>query len=168
VIDLARKEPVEVSARIIADAIRTGAVSEARVAEQLAAARGHDGFPQAEAAFALADPALESVIEGELFELLTAAGLIVVPQFEVVQSGVFIARLDFAIEGLRLGYEADGYGVHSLRPAFVRPRATSAPATRGLDDPVVHRDTDSAAPELGSRRRSAHGAQAAAGIRKSS
>jgi very-short-patch-repair endonuclease len=120
VIDLARREPVEVGARIIADALRTGAANEALVTAQLAAAHGRDGLPRARAAFMLADPFLESVLEGELLELLTGAGLVVTPQFEVVQFGAFIARLDFAIEGLRLGYEADGYGVHSLRPAFER------------------------------------------------
>ncbi len=126
VIDLARREPLEAGARIIADALRTGAANEARVAEQLEAARGRHGLPRARAAFALADPVLESVLEGELLELLTGAGLIVTPQFEVVQFGAFIARLDFAIKELRLGYEADGYGVHSLRPAFERDRERHA------------------------------------------
>ncbi len=126
VVDLARKEPLEVATRIIADALRAGAASEAQVAKQLDAARRRDGFPQAATAFALADPALESVLEGELLQLLVGAGLVVVPQFEVVRFGAFIARLDFAIEELRLGYEADGYGVHSLRPAFERDRERQA------------------------------------------
>lgn len=126
VIDLARKEPLDVATRMIADAIRTGTAPEERIAEQIAAARGRDGFPRAKAAFALADPTLESVLEGELFALSGDAGLFVVPQFEVVQFGAFIARLDFAIEELRLGYEADGYSVHSLRPAFERDRERQA------------------------------------------
>jgi len=126
VVDLARTEPLDVGLRIVGDALRTGVVNPARLADRLEAGRGRKGVARARRAVQLADPALESVLEGELFELLHAAGLVVVPQFEVVRFGLFIARLDFAIEELQLGFEADGYGSHSTRPAFERDRERNA------------------------------------------
>lgn len=122
VADLARSESLDVGARIVGDALRSGIVVPARLYEQLEAARGRNGIARARAAARLANPALESVLEGDLLRLINRAGVMVVPQFEVIHQGLFVARLDFAIEELRLGIEADGYGVHSLRPAFERDR----------------------------------------------
>jgi hypothetical protein len=104
VVDLARQEPLDAGIRVVGDALRSGLVTPARLAERLDAARGRHGARQARAAIALANPALESVLEAELFALINATGLVVVPQFEVVRFGQFIARLDFAIEELRLGF----------------------------------------------------------------
>jgi very-short-patch-repair endonuclease len=126
VVDLARTETLDVGARIVGDALRTGAVTAGRLAEQLDAARGRKGAERARAAATLADPVLESMLEAELLGILNAAGLTVVPQFEVVQYGLFIARLDFAIEELQLGFESDGYASHSTRPAFERDRERNA------------------------------------------
>jgi very-short-patch-repair endonuclease len=61
------------------------------------------------------DPELESVLEEEAEPHLRAAGLTeYVRQLEVVDSqGRFIARLDFAVEELKLGIEIDGWAHHS-------------------------------------------------------
>ena len=126
VVDLARREPIDTAIRIVGDALRTGTVSPARIAEHLDRARGRPGIEQARAAVEMADPVLESVLEAELLELIKAAGLVVVPQFEVFRGGFFVARLDFAAEDVKLGIESDGYGVHALRPAFERDRERSA------------------------------------------
>jgi len=126
VIDLARTEPLDVGVRIVGDALRSGLVSADQLLHHLHAACGRNGVGIARAAVALADPALESVLEAELFDAITETGLVVVPQFEVFHQGVFVARLDFAIEELQMGFEADGYGVHSLRPAFERDRERNA------------------------------------------
>ena len=126
VADLARRESLDIAVRIVGDALRSGIVLPTRLGEQLEAARGRDGIGRARAAVAFADPVLESVIEAELLRLIDGAGVRAVPQFEVFHQGMFVARLDFAIEDLRLGLEADGYGVHSLRPAFERDRERNA------------------------------------------
>lgn len=126
VIDLARAEPLDVGIRIIGDALRSGLVSTDQLRHHLQAARGRNGVGVAREAVALADPALESVLEAELFDAITETGLIVVPQYEVFCQGMFVARLDFGIEELQIGFEADGYGVHSLRPAFERDRERNA------------------------------------------
>ena len=111
--------------RIVGDALRSGIVLPARLREQLEAP-ARDGIGRARTTVALTNPILESVIEAELLCLIDDAGVRAVPQFEVFHEGIFVARLDFAIEELRLGLEADGYGVHSLRPAFERDRERNA------------------------------------------
>jgi very-short-patch-repair endonuclease len=126
VVDLTRREDGGVGVRIVGDALRSGIVTRRRVANQIEAARGRRGVDRARAAFTLADPRLESVLEAELLALINAAGLTAVPQFEVFHRGLFIARLDFAVVRLKLGIEADGYNVHALRPAFERDRERSA------------------------------------------
>jgi very-short-patch-repair endonuclease len=125
-IDLARTESLETGIRIVGDALRSGLVTPDQLMRHLDAARGRDGITQARHAVALADPVLESVLEAELFDAINETGLVVVPQYQVFHQGLFVARLDFTIEELAMGFEADGYGVHSLRPAFERDRERNA------------------------------------------
>jgi hypothetical protein len=122
VVDLARREPLDVGAHIVGDALRTGTVNPDALAGRLAAARGRVGAARARAAVALADPRLESLLERQLAVLIAAAGVPVVPQLDVVRGGLFLARLDFGNADLRLAIEADGYAAHSRRHAFERDR----------------------------------------------
>ncbi len=66
------------------------------------------------------------MLEHELLVLLRRAGLNPVAQYVVTVGGRAIARVDFALPGIRLAIEADGYGTHALRPGFERDREKSA------------------------------------------
>jgi very-short-patch-repair endonuclease len=126
VVDLAREEPLEVATRVVGDALRTQMVNPDQVARELAAARHWRGIGRARRAVDLADPRLESILEAELLPLITAAGLRVVPQLEVTDQGLFVARLDFGEPEPHLGIEADGYATHALRLGFERDRERAA------------------------------------------
>ena len=120
VVDLARVLEVDTSARIIADALRTGAVMLDRLDEAIGSLKRRHGADRARAAYMRADPRLESVLEDDLLALVQGLGLPAVAQYEIFQNGRFIARADLAIPELRLAIEADGYGTHALRPGFER------------------------------------------------
>jgi very-short-patch-repair endonuclease len=125
-IDLGRSLPIETGSRIIADALRTGRVSADALEARIAGLAGCTGIDLARRAFLNADPKLESVLERELLGLLRRAGLNPVAQYVVTVGGRAIARVDFALPGIRLAIEADGYGTHALRPGFERDREKSA------------------------------------------
>ena len=87
---------------------------------------GHTGIGRARRALAGADPRLESVLEGELFALLRRAGLNPIAQYVVTAGGLFVARVDFALPGIRLAIESDGYDTHARHAGFERDREKSA------------------------------------------
>lgn len=122
VVDLARLLDPREGARIIGDALRTGAFTHDRLHEAIDDLRRRRGAIHARAALALADPRLESILESELCELVTGVGLRPELQHEVYDRGRFVARLDLAIPELKLAIEADGYATHALRPGFERDR----------------------------------------------
>lgn len=123
VVDLVRVLDVDVGARILADAIRTGVVLLDRLDEAIGSLKRRRGADRARAAYSRADPRLESVLEGELLALVRGRlGLSAVAQYEIFHNGRFLARADLAIPELRLAIEADGYGTHALRPGFERDR----------------------------------------------
>jgi very-short-patch-repair endonuclease len=126
VVDLARTLPLETGSQIVGDALRVGRVSAAAVERTLDALAGSTGIAQARRAFASADPKLESVLERELYALLRRAGLNPVRQYVVMAGGKFVARVDFALPGIRLAIQADGYTTHALRPGFERDREVAA------------------------------------------
>jgi very-short-patch-repair endonuclease len=125
-VDLGRSLPIETGSRIIADALRVGRVSVEALEARIAWMSGCTGIDLARRALASADPKLESILERELFRLLRRAGLNPVPQYVVTAGGKFVARVDFALPGIRLAIEADGYMTHALRPGFERDREKSA------------------------------------------
>lgn len=125
-VDLGRSLPIETGSRIIADALRVGRTSVKALESRLASLSGATGIDRARRALASADPRLESVLERELLALLHRAGLNPVAQYVVTVGGRAIARVDFALPGIRLAIEADGYGTHALRPGFERDREKSA------------------------------------------
>jgi very-short-patch-repair endonuclease len=110
----------------MADALRTGRVSMAAVEHTIGALSRCSGIDRARLALASADPKLESVLERELFALLCRAGLNPVAQYVVTAGGHFVARVDFALPGIQLAIEADGYGTHARRPGFERDRQKAA------------------------------------------
>jgi len=122
VVDLARTLPIETGSRVIADALRTGRVSVAAVEQTMGALARRVGIERARRALASADPRLESVLERELLALLRRAGLNPVAQYVVTAAGAFVARVDFALPGIRLAIECDGYDTHARRPGFERDR----------------------------------------------
>ena len=125
-VDVGRSLPLEIGSRVIADALRTRRVSAAAIEHTISALAMCVGIERARSALANADPHLESVLERELFALLRRAGLSPVAQFVVTSSGRFVARVDFALPGIRLAIEADGYTTHALRPGFERDREKAA------------------------------------------
>ena len=69
------------------------------------------------------DPLHESSLETELHPLLVAGGWTdLVPQYEVWDQGVLVARLDFADPESREGFEADGWAFHSSPVSLARDR----------------------------------------------
>ncbi len=126
VVDLGRSLPLEVGSRVIADALRTRRVSIAALEHTICRLTNCVGIDRARRALASADPTLESVLERELLVLLRRAGLNPVAQYVVTVGGRAIARVDFALPGIRLAIEADGYGTHALRLGFERDREKAA------------------------------------------
>lgn len=122
VVDLARTLPVESGSRVLADALRTGRVSVAALEQTIGGLARCVGIERARRALAMADPRLESVLERELLALLRRAGLNPVAQYVVTAGGRFVARVDFALPGIRLAIECDGYDTHARRPGFERDR----------------------------------------------
>jgi very-short-patch-repair endonuclease len=122
VVDLARSLPTQTGSRVIADALRTGRVSVAAVEQTIGSLTRCVGIARARRALASADPRLESVLERELLALLRRAGLNPVAQYVVTAAGNFVARVDFALPGIRLAIECDGYDTPARRPGFERDR----------------------------------------------
>jgi very-short-patch-repair endonuclease len=126
VVDLARSLPLETGSLIIGDALRVGRVSAEAVERTIGALSGSTGIGRARRAFASADPKLESVLERELLALLRRAGLNPVAQYVVIAGGHYVARVDFALPGIRLAIQADGYATHALHAGFERDREVAA------------------------------------------
>ena len=125
-VDLGRTLPLEIGSRVIGDALRTGRVSAEALEDRIGALARCVGIDRARRALTSADPKLESVLELELFALLRRAGLDPVVQYVVTAGGTFVARVDFALPGIRLAIEADGYDTHARRPGFERDREKAA------------------------------------------
>lgn len=110
------------------DALNRGLVSARQIRASLTGAgRGRPGVGLLRSLIEARDggPVPESVFETRLLRALTAAGL---PrpaiQHPVVDAGgAFVARLDFAYPGARVGIEADGHRWHARRLRFRRDRA---------------------------------------------
>jgi hypothetical protein len=68
-------------------------------------------------------PVSESDLEDRMFDVIATAGLPAPQrQFEAVEGGVFLGRLDGAYPSLRIGLEADGYHFHSAPTDWQRDR----------------------------------------------
>lgn len=91
-----------------------------RLEAQLATRRGQHPLRDVLADF---DPAMESILEREYAEILTAAGLpLGEPQHQILDGKLLVARVDFAYLDVRLAVEIDGYHYHSRRDQIDRDR----------------------------------------------
>ncbi|WP_369258996.1 endonuclease domain-containing protein [Geodermatophilus amargosae] len=80
---------------------------------------GRWGVTRVRRAVPLVDPRAESPQESRLRVLLALAGLAPVPQFEVVDDGGFVARVDLAFPDVRLAIEYEG-GHHFVEDQIAR------------------------------------------------
>jgi hypothetical protein len=104
----------------IDDALRRGLVDQGTLKVSLHGRPGGAGDGVARARIAEANGVAESILEtaGRL-ALADSRVPLPVPQYEVVEDGTLVARLDGAYPDRRLGLEFDGQGVHgALRAIF--------------------------------------------------
>ena len=123
VADLLRLLP-PVEAVVVADAAQhAGLCTADGIRRELVAAAGLRHVARARQALALSDPRAESPPESRLRVALLGAGLVPVPQYEVLDAhGRFVARVDLALPDLRIALEHDGRAVHDRADAFVADR----------------------------------------------
>ncbi len=123
VADLLRMLPL-VEAVVVADAAQHSSLTDVRaLQEELRAHAGLRGVVQARRALEQSDPRAESPPESRLRLALRGAGLVPVPQFEVLDAqGRLVARVDLALPESRLALEHDGKAVHDRADAFVADR----------------------------------------------
>jgi very-short-patch-repair endonuclease len=119
-VDLARTLALPRATHVIGDALRQGLVVPSRLDREFVLAKGRTGIETARRARRLADPRVEALTEAQLLGIARQLGLEVVPQFEIVVNGRFLARADAAIPYLRVAFEADGYTYHARRDRFER------------------------------------------------
>jgi len=127
-LDLATVEPAETIERCLDDALRRRLVSVAFLARWLADPRRkrHRG---ARVLQRLVDEratrgVTESSLETKVLQLIRAHGLpLPMLQYEVMDAGQFIARLDFAYPDQLVAIEVDGFRHHDRRATFDDERA---------------------------------------------
>ena len=97
-------------------AMNRGLLDERGIVHALAESTGHRGIRRAREALALLDPRAESPPESIVRVILHEAGIDYVhPQYVVTdRDGAFVARVDLALEDLRIAVEYDG--AHHLTP----------------------------------------------------
>jgi hypothetical protein len=107
---------------VVADAVRRELTSLERILAMAERMGGKAGIALLRKVCDEIDPELESQLEEEAVPLLEAAGLRdVLRQLDVLdEHGRFVARVDFAIEQLKLAIEIDGWGYHSSPDARSR------------------------------------------------
>lgn len=120
--DLLRRLPLP-EAVVVADAVQRAAlVDGAALRDELVLHAGLRGVRRAGRALDLSDGRAESPPESRLRLQLVLAGLAPVPQYDVVDGGRFLARVDLAFPEVRIAVEYDGREVHEREDVFVRDR----------------------------------------------
>src|SRR3954453_23914294 len=140
VVDLAGRIDQAQLAGVLYDVMRRRVVT----AEQVGAAAeaiggGLAGLKRLRAVLATLDPAHEAMVEALVSDALAEAGIPLVPQVEVWDGPLLVARLDLADEQLMLGVEVDGFRYHGSREAQMHDRARDR-LLRGLGWTVVRFD----------------------------
>ncbi|GAA4966705.1 endonuclease domain-containing protein [Kineococcus glutinatus] len=111
--DLASRAQLPVAVSYLDAVVRAGLVDRAALGRWLDDV--HDpGVRAARRAAELCDPRAESLPESVLRVACVLAGIRVVPQVVVRDRGRVVARVDLAVEGIRVAVEYDG-GWHALR-----------------------------------------------------
>ncbi len=118
--DLSARVPLPLAVAHLDAVARAGLVDEHRLLDWVRRRTDND-VRQVRAAAALVDRRAESLPESQARVVLELAGFDVTPQLLVVHSGRAIARVDLAIEALRIAIEYDG-AWHALREQLSRDR----------------------------------------------
>lgn len=118
VIDCARRLPFDEALTVADSALRSGTVSRTELRAAADLARG-PGCPAVRRVAAHASAKAANPLESVLRALTVDVGLLLVPQLQVSESGLF-AIVDLGSEELRLIVEADGYETHGTRKGLRR------------------------------------------------
>jgi uncharacterized protein DUF559 len=106
--DLAALEPLGTAVAALDAMVRARSVDLAALTAQAAAGTGRWGVRRVRRAVLLVDPRAASVPESRVRVALTLAGLTPVPQYEVRDDGVLVARVDFGWPEAKLAVEYEG------------------------------------------------------------
>ncbi|MGY1665995.1 endonuclease domain-containing protein [Geodermatophilus sp. SYSU D00696] len=106
--DVMTLEPLTTAVAAVDAMVRAGHVPLAGLAAMAERGAGRWGVSRVRRAVLLVDPRAESPRESRLRVCLVLAGLEPVPQFEVVDDGRFVARVDLAFPDVRLAIEYEG------------------------------------------------------------
>lgn len=143
VVDLSRVLERPALDATIADGVRNGLLTVdylRRLDARLSSRRGPNLLRDVLHDF---DPEMESILEREYSALVQAAELpLGVPQYEVKDGPLLIARVDFAYVELRLAVEVDGYRYHSRRERIDRDQRRDRALARREWDVVRFTTTD--------------------------
>ena len=118
VLDCARTMPFDEALAVADSALRSRKVDRSELREAAARARG-PGSAGIRRVAAHAHPGAANPLESVLRALTIDVGLVMTPQLEVAESGVY-ARVDLGNEELRLIIEAEGYETHGTRKGLRR------------------------------------------------
>lgn len=110
---------------VLLSAVRAGSTSAADVEAVAALLPGRAGLADVRAVTALWSPERESFLEDLLHGDVAAVTDAGISRQHVVHdaTGIVVARLDVALVGLRLGFEADGLHFHSTDEQIARDQA---------------------------------------------
>jgi hypothetical protein len=106
--DVMTLEPLTTAVATLDAMVAAGHLATADLAEMAHRGAGRWGVSRVRRAVPLVDPRAESPQESRLRVLLALAGLDPVPQFEVLDHGRFVARVDLAFPDARLAIEYEG------------------------------------------------------------
>lgn len=118
VVDCARVLPFDEALTVADSALRSGKVGRDELRRAGAVARG-PGSAQVRRVVENADGRAANPLESVLRALAIEVGLVMTPQLEVAEAGVF-AKVDLGNEALRLILEAEGYETHGTRKGLRR------------------------------------------------
>jgi very-short-patch-repair endonuclease len=118
--DLAARTELPVAVARLDAVVRAGLVDQPALEQWLSVRRDKD-VRHVRRAAAHIDPKAESLPESSTRVILREAGFAVVPQVVVRHGGEFVARVDLALEDLRIAIEYDGQW-HELRGQLQRDR----------------------------------------------
>jgi hypothetical protein len=106
--DNAALEPLGTSVAALDAMVRTGAVHLDELGAMALSGAGRWGIAKVRRALALVDPRAESPPESRVRVALVLAGLNPVPQFDVVDGGEWLGRVDLAFPGAKIAIEYEG------------------------------------------------------------
>ncbi len=106
--DVAALEPMGTAVAALDAMIRNGALTVGELTALAESGGGRWGVARVRRAVALVDPRAESPPESRVRVALTMAGLDPLPQFEVYEDGMLLARVDFAWPEAKLAVEYEG------------------------------------------------------------